>query len=195
MTRKCKKCREIKPISEFPVYDVKTGARRHACIACDSARVSTWHQEHKEHRLNRARVRYAADPSARWTPERRVRANELARIRNAELRRQVLEAYGSRCVCCGINEPKFLSIDHIGNDGAALRKIHGVAATFYRWLIKNNFPSGFQTLCMNCNFGKAMNKGTCPHQRKEGSTTIPQGSTAERPEVPRDLERFWRNGP
>ena len=34
----------------------------------------------------------------------------------------------------------------------------------YRWLEKNGFPSGFQTLCHNCNWAKS--RGGCPHQRK-----------------------------
>ena len=30
----------------------------------------------------------------------------------------------------------------------------------YRWLIRKNFPSGYQILCMNCNFAK----GKCSHE-------------------------------
>ena len=89
------------------------------------------------------------------------------------LRELVLVAYGRQCICCGEAEPRFLTIDHIENDGVIQRKSHGVGAHFWRWLIKRGFPDGFQVLCMNCNFGKAMNGGICPHVAKEGSTTIP----------------------
>ena len=34
------------------------------------------------------------------------------------------------------------------------------------WLYRNNFPKGFQTLCFNCNWGKHINDGICPHQQK-----------------------------
>jgi len=34
----------------------------------------------------------------------------------------------------------------------------------YSWLKKNNFPKGFQVLCMNCNFAKGK-LGKCPHQK------------------------------
>ncbi len=33
----------------------------------------------------------------------------------------------------------------------------------YNWLKRNNFPKGFQTMCINCNFAKGM-FGVCPHQ-------------------------------
>lgn len=33
----------------------------------------------------------------------------------------------------------------------------------YKWIIDNGFPKYFQTLCMNCNHGKRMNNGVCPH--------------------------------
>jgi len=34
---------------------------------------------------------------------------------------------------------------------------------FYRWLVENDFPEGFQILCHNCNFAKSHNPGGCPH--------------------------------
>lgn len=78
----------------------------------------------------------------------------------------VYQAYGGYiCKCCGEKEIKFLSIDHIDGQGNKKRKeLYGAGITFYRWLIKNNFPSRFQILCMNCQFGRKFNNGTCPHQ-------------------------------
>ena len=67
-----------------------------------------------------------------------------------------------KCACCGENKDEFLSIDDI--EGTIHRKIkkQGVR-DFYRWLMRNNYPKGFQVLCMNCNFAKGMS-GKCPHQ-------------------------------
>lgn len=31
-------------------------------------------------------------------------------------------------------------------------------------MASKKFPQGYQTLCFNCNSGKAINKGTCPHK-------------------------------
>ena len=104
--------------------------------------------------------------------------NEVAAIRKAEsdktkrlqavCRGQVFEAYGGyKCNCCGENEPMFLSIDHVDNNGAIERKLGkycGSGTGFYQWLRKNKFPLGYQVLCMNCNTGKHKNGGVCPHQ-------------------------------
>ena len=82
----------------------------------------------------------------------------------------VFAAYGGyRCNCCGETEKLFLTIDHIDNNGATERKqLFGKRASagypFYKWLVKNDFPPGYQVLCMNCNFGKRMNNGVCPHK-------------------------------
>jgi hypothetical protein len=62
-------------------------------------------------------------------------------------------------------DPKFLTLDHVNNDGHEHRKVlkHRNPATLYRWIIENNFPPMFQVLCFNCNCGKNVNGGICPH--------------------------------
>lgn len=78
------------------------------------------------------------------------------------LKLEVLDAYGGReCVCCGETIVEFLTIDHINGDGGKHRK--EVNGSMYIWLRKNNYPEGFQVLCMNCNFGKRLS-GICPHK-------------------------------
>lgn len=67
-----------------------------------------------------------------------------------------------QCACCGETNRNFLTVDHINNDGYKERENSdwfGIA----RWLIKNNLPEGIQILCMNCNFARYHNGGTCPH--------------------------------
>ena len=72
---------------------------------------------------------------------------------------------GERCACPNCPQPtpglKFLTIDHINNDGATHRKTF--KGPMHRWLKTNNYPSGFQVLCFNCNCGKNVNNGVCPH--------------------------------
>ena len=54
------------------------------------------------------------------------------------------------CNKCRFNNIKALEIDHINNNGCEHRKeIKG--GHIYKWLIKNNFPDGFQVLCATCN--------------------------------------------
>lgn len=103
-----------------------------------------------------AKARYHADPE-------RGKARQKG-YRDA-LRVRVLAAYGNKCACCGESEPAFLAIDHVNNDGAAHRKSVGNGDAFYRWLEKLEFPSGFQCLCANCNWGKHVNGGVCPHKQ------------------------------
>jgi hypothetical protein len=85
------------------------------------------------------------------------------------LKSKVFEAYGGKkCSCCGETIQEFLMLDHIENDGAKHRKELGKTKSsgkgLYLWIIKNNFPPMFQVLCANCNWGKKMNNGICPHK-------------------------------
>lgn len=68
--------------------------------------------------------------------------------------------YGLKCSCCGENDYKCLTIDHINGGGHEhLRKIGN---NFYGWLIKNEFPKEFQTLCITCNKLKYRNNNKLP---------------------------------
>lgn len=98
-------------------------------------------------------------------PDRNAGFSRDVRTRNREA---VLEHYGNQCVCCGETETLFLEIDHINNNGSVHRKEMKAEGTkdLYTWLKKHNYPSGFQTLCSNCNQGKRRNHGICPHQGK-----------------------------
>jgi Zn ribbon nucleic-acid-binding protein len=58
------------------------------------------------------------------------------------------------CVKCGYSNDLALSIDHINSDGAEHRANKYVGSHFYRWLKTHNYPTGYQTLCMNCQFIK-----------------------------------------
>lgn len=65
-------------------------------------------------------------------------------------RAAVFERYGRTCACCGTtNSP---TIDHI--DGTGRQHREQVGRALYRWLVKNGFPEGFQTLCRPCNRSK-----------------------------------------
>lgn len=97
-----------------------------------------------------------------------TRCEECSERKKSEARRlklEVFEAYGgAKCACCGEDTECFLSIDHIDGNGAKHRREIG-RTSLYGWLKKNEFPSGFQVLCFNCNHGRHINGGTCPHQQ------------------------------
>jgi hypothetical protein len=117
-----------------------------------------------------------------WQQANKGHTNEWSKEYHRRMRLAILEAYGNRCVCCGEESPYFLSIDHVNNDGAADRKNGNKSRAFYRFLIRNNFPSDYQLLCMNCNWGKQQNGGVCPHQnnKEQGSTKDVMGTPRTR---------------
>ena len=71
------------------------------------------------------------------------------------------------CKCCGETIPEFLTVDHINNNGTQERKTYtGGGHHNYRFIIKNNYPEGYQILCYNCNCGRARTKDkVCPHKK------------------------------
>ena len=98
------------------------------------------------------------------TKEKQAEYDKTYRVR---LKDSVLSHYGRVCACCGEDTLEFLTIDHCGEWGAAHRKeLYGSnsrsGSPFYQWLKNNNFPNGFQTLCMNCNTAFGFH-GFCPH--------------------------------
>ena len=86
--------------------------------------------------------------------------------RNLRTKYKVMRAYGGKCVCCGESTLSFLTIDHPNNDGVKDRLAHGVGSTFYRWLKKGGYPEGYRVLCFNCNCGRQINGGECPHEEQ-----------------------------
>jgi hypothetical protein len=90
----------------------------------------------------------------------------VARETYRRQRERILKAYGGACACCGETEPAFLAVDHKDGGGKQHVKALGGATAFYRWLVAESFPSGFQLLCHNCNHGRHNNGGVCPHQEK-----------------------------
>lgn len=122
---------------------------------------------YREKMVQRRRDALAAMTLEEQAEFRKREAEKSMRL-NAILREQVFSAYGGyKCSCCGETEPLFLTIDHVENNGAEMRKngVHSRGGTqFYQWLRRNGFPDGFQVLCMNCNLGKHRNGGVCPHK-------------------------------
>jgi hypothetical protein len=90
-----------------------------------------------------------------------IKARSSATHYYQKLKREVIAIYGGVCTCCAESEIAFLTIDHINNDGAEHRR--KIGKRIYCWLKQHEFPSDFQVLCFNCNCGKRINGGICPH--------------------------------
>lgn len=106
----------------------------------------------------------------KYTKEYRVKNFERIRLyqkaRTQRKRLMVLNHYSNnspKCACCCETIIQFLSIDHVDNNGKSHRRLIGGSSQLVSWLIKNNYPKGFQILCFNCNLSKGF-YGKCPHQ-------------------------------
>jgi hypothetical protein len=94
-----------------------------------------------------------------------------ARSHNAMIKEEVIDHYGGKCECCGIEDIDFLTIDHISNNGAdhkrQIKLENGKPiGSVIRWLYKNGCPDNLnlRVLCFNCNTGRYHNGGICPHK-------------------------------
>jgi len=94
---------------------------------------------------------------ARWrkaNPEK----NKLVQTKcRKKIKDEVLRHYSPNLTCarCGFSDLRALTIDHCNGGGNRQReqlKRRGVS--FYMWLRRNKYPSGYQILCMNCQFIK-----------------------------------------
>lgn len=84
---------------------------------------------------------------------------------NLRLKYDVISKYGGKCSCCGEEEILFLTIDHKNNDGYIERNsiTNYNTSSFYRMLKREEIREDIQILCFNCNLGKSINGGICPH--------------------------------
>lgn len=102
----------------------------------------------------------------RQTERGKVQHRQAQRRLRAKAKLLVLTHYGDgkcACVMCGYNNIKALSIDHTNGLGAKHKKQYRIKSGdgIYRWLIKQGYPNGYQTLCMNCQFIKRHNNNEC----------------------------------
>lgn len=197
----CKKCGETKPRSEFPSAKKGGSAVLYTCKLCYYAARAAKPKKIKSKRAveNQLGLRVCRKCGITKPLElfpfnhkgnswRRYRCADCCYERTArnemrqEMWRQVREGYGNQCACCGQTEPLFLTIDHVNNDGAQMRRNGTHPANGYLfnvWIIENNFPPMLRLLCANCNFGRQRNGGICPHLTEQPSSTIPSGSTSQ----------------
>lgn len=91
-----------------------------------------------------------------------------ARIRLKDLEEKVraMRVYGNgSCSCCGECHLSFLSLDHVNGGGNRHRKQLGGSANIYKRLRQLGYPKDppLAVLCFNCNLGRQLNGGICPH--------------------------------
>lgn len=136
-----------------------------------------YQEKTREHQIKRCRTYYAKNrdrllKNQKLAEHRKLMENpDYYRDLYRKNRKEVLDAYGGKCTCCGETHYEFLAIDHINNDGKQHRlemkgdsPHDGSGDNIIRYLRRNKFPPGFQILCHNCNQAKGF-YGQCPHQK------------------------------
>ena len=80
----------------------------------------------------------------------RIRTNNLMRKQKQE----AIKLLGGKCVICGEDNIKVLSLDHKNNNGAVDRKSKKTTRMIYRDIINKRVDiNDYQCLCLNCNCG------------------------------------------
>lgn len=172
----CSKCNQDKEFSAFQKNKTMSDGLEYWCRECKAAGYEILRDKRKEEGLCHCgreieegyktcivcRTRNAFWSAKYLENNERKDAGYRQRVKT-----KVFAHYGTICACCGTKYPEFLTIDHVGGGGNKHRKEAGVGAgsTFYAWLIRNNFPEGYRTLCYNCNCARG-HLGYCPHEKE-----------------------------
>jgi hypothetical protein len=141
--KRCTQCGKTKLLTAFYRNKKNRDGHENWCKKCTLA-----------HRA----VRRADDPEK----AKALRRVGMVTIR-ARAKKQVFDHYGWVCACPGCNRAKRLCIDHIDGNGREHLASLGIhyGGDFWRWLIREGFPEGYQTLCARCNTAKG-NTDRCP---------------------------------
>lgn len=138
------------------------------CRGCNNSLNDTnWYPSVKDHGTNLCidclKRRYKTNYIKRFENGGREKLILDGRLYRQNLKQETLSHYSNgtmACATCNFNNILALTIDHINGGGNKQRKelsIDGAGYHFYQWLEKNNYPYGYQVLCMNCNWIKGAN--------------------------------------
>jgi len=148
----CRACKQDLLLEEMVRDTRRKNGHDSICLVCHRKRQSIWRKKNRDSHREYAR---------RWSKENKDHRNTSHRVYLKRLRKEALEFYGRKCVCCGEDHPEFLAFDHIHGNGKVHRGNTG-AANFLRRLLKKKDPE-IRILCHNCNMSLGF-YGYCPHE-------------------------------
>lgn len=135
----------------------------------NAEKIATYQKHYRE--ANKERISDNAKTRVANRPEYiRRKCATRRQVLYRELRCLILNELGGRCYCCGLNDLRFLTIDHIANDGKEHRKLSsGKSKNGYIILLeiqKEGIPKDrYRAACYNCNCARNLTKDKiCPHQ-------------------------------
>jgi len=121
MTKKCYKCKEVKPLSEFYCNRSKKDGHQERCKRCQRD--------------------YFKQPKAK----------KQRRVRHHTDRQLVLNLLGHCCALCGCEEERWLTIDHVTGGGKEHRKERSTAGTYRDIIKDPDAKKKYRVLCYQCN--------------------------------------------
>ena len=155
----------------------------HNCKNCSKIEVKNWLKKHpekisiynklcKEWRKNNPEKKKQADKKYReehsksvknkqrqWYLENSKRCLEKSAKLWKEAKKVVLNYYGNKCIECGERNIQILDINHKNGGGIKhVKSLGGGARSLYKNIIKNNFPSEYNILCVNHNWAEHLEK-------------------------------------
>lgn len=145
LEKRCTGCGLVKKLDEFSKDARGPNGRGSRCKKCKSEAQKVYYRNNVDRQRKWSGDWKKAHPEAEQARKKRHRDR---------MRDEVLSHYGHVCACCGLAEN--LSVDHVFGDGIKHRTgpHRAISGGLWGWLIRNNFPAGFQILCRECNASK-----------------------------------------
>lgn len=185
MKTHCPKCGD--PLTEENYNPNNAKRKVYKCTPCLSAIQKAAREKKKDHysayqsKYHRDNLEARQDKNARYRAEnqpqikktnKEYRSSEHGRNKavdyKTDVKIKVFSHYcGGEIRCkCGCTDMRSLTVDHINGGGEKHRKTINVSGSYHMclWLRKNEYPEGYQILCMNCQWEKS-HVGTTNHYR------------------------------
>jgi hypothetical protein len=166
VVRKCAVCGDVLTSINGYVLRLKSGESsfRKRCRKCEyhfqKDYNTRWAADHRDYFLRRIKLDYT---------KRGDILRALSRANRAKLKKEVLSHYSGNPPFCvnpyKIHDDLFtdircLTIDHVNGRGLAHKLREGISGGgMCAWLKRNNYPNGYQVLCMNCQRIKDVENG------------------------------------
>ena len=112
-----------------------------------------WAKEHPDKRREYRRKEYLKAKMDKNLMKKRIKIKKDWELR---LKIEVLSHYSNNkieCQKCGTNDVRILVLNHERGGGSRDRKqLNKYGMAFYNYLKRQNYPSGFNVLCRNCDW-------------------------------------------
>jgi hypothetical protein len=145
--KRCASCKTVFPADDFFKSSSGSGLSAY-CKACSVKKQAEWSERNREHKNAYSR---------KWNSSKPGYCSRIQGGIQAQLRAEVINAYGNQCQLCGITDIRILTIEHKSGGGKAdLRKSKSLW-TILRRIKADEYPDDFTVLCRNCNMAHGAN--------------------------------------